>query len=186
MIKGILMRKIKYFPAFVLDVFLHKIRLGAIKFRALRYPGIDGTVRLGGSCDLTGPPQSIAIGKGTYLNGAHLMGDCNGKIVIGEDCCVGYRVSIKSWTHDISNPCLRIDGQIAGRSSDIVIGDRVWIGDGVFIREGVAIGSDSIIGANTVVTKSFPPGSIVAGVPAKMLRLRQTGGQDNNEHHSPE
>ncbi|MCZ4092381.1 CatB-related O-acetyltransferase [Ensifer psoraleae] len=52
------------------------------------------------------------------------------------------------------------------------ISNDVWIGDGVFIKKGVKIGDGSIVAARAVVTKDVPPYSIVAGVPAKVIRPR--------------
>lgn len=51
----------------------------------------------------------------------------------------------------------------------VVIRDNVWIGEGICIMPGVTIGKNSIFGANALITKSFPPFSVVAGVPAKDL-----------------
>lgn len=50
------------------------------------------------------------------------------------------------------------------------IGKNVWIGDKVSILSGVKIGDGAIIAANAVVTKDVPPNTIVAGIPAKILK----------------
>jgi acetyltransferase-like isoleucine patch superfamily enzyme len=52
----------------------------------------------------------------------------------------------------------------------VIIEENVWIGEMVCIMPGVTIGRGSIIGANAVVTKSIPPYSIAAGVPAKVIK----------------
>lgn len=52
----------------------------------------------------------------------------------------------------------------------VIIGSNVWIGDKVTILSGVHIGEGSIIGANSVVTKNFPPYSIVGGGPAHIIK----------------
>lgn len=52
------------------------------------------------------------------------------------------------------------------------IGNDVWIGTGVFISRNVHIGDGAVIGAHSVVTKDVEPYSIVAGVPAKIIRKR--------------
>ncbi len=58
------------------------------------------------------------------------------------------------------------------RISEVNIGNDVWIGDSAFIRGGVTIGDGAIVGAHAVVTKDVPPYSIVAGVPARVVKMR--------------
>jgi len=52
----------------------------------------------------------------------------------------------------------------------VIIEDNVWIGEGVVILAGVTVGHNSVVAANAVVTKSVPPFSVVAGVPAKVIK----------------
>ncbi|WP_027141665.1 DapH/DapD/GlmU-related protein [Mesorhizobium sp. WSM3626] len=58
------------------------------------------------------------------------------------------------------------------RSKAVTIGNDVWIGHGAVILPGIAIGNGAVIGANAVVTRDVPSYTIVAGVPAKPIRLR--------------
>ncbi len=53
---------------------------------------------------------------------------------------------------------------------EVVIEDNVWIGTGVIILPGVNIGEGSIIGAGSVVSRNVPAKSIVAGIPARIIR----------------
>jgi acetyltransferase-like isoleucine patch superfamily enzyme len=57
-------------------------------------------------------------------------------------------------------------------AGDVVLGHDVWIGDSVIIRAGVSIGSGAIVGAGAVVTRDVLPYEIIAGVPAKRIRMR--------------
>lgn len=52
----------------------------------------------------------------------------------------------------------------------VIIEDNVWIGEGVCILPGVTIGENCIIGANSVVNKSFPKNSVIAGIPARLIK----------------
>lgn len=54
----------------------------------------------------------------------------------------------------------------------VIIEDDVWCGANVTILKGVTIGRGSVVAAGTVVTKSFPPYSVIGGVPAKLLKMR--------------
>lgn len=56
--------------------------------------------------------------------------------------------------------------------SPVIIEDDVWCGANVTILKGVRIGKGSIVAAGAVVTKSFPPYSIIGGVPAKLIKKR--------------
>ena len=56
----------------------------------------------------------------------------------------------------------------------VVIEDDVWCGANVTILKGVTIGRGSVVAAGAVVTKSFPPYSIIGGIPAKLLKMRFT------------
>lgn len=53
-----------------------------------------------------------------------------------------------------------------------MIEDDVWCGANVTILKGVTIGRGSVVAAGAIVTKSFPPYSIIGGVPAKLIKMR--------------
>ncbi len=52
----------------------------------------------------------------------------------------------------------------------MVIGDNVWIGEHVSVLPGVTVGDGAILNAHAVVTKDVPAGTIVAGVPARVIK----------------
>src|ERR1022692_3366992 len=67
-------------------------------------------------------------------------------------------------------------GSVLERSSchtaPVIIADDVWIGARAIILPGVTVGSGSIIGAGAVVSKDVPPGAVVVGNPARIVRNR--------------
>lgn len=113
------------------------------------------------------------LGNGTYVNeGVHIV--CNISVSIGNKCLIAPDVEIidddghpVDWherhNHWPENPEDRF-------GAPIVIGNNVWIGTRAIILKGVTIGSGSVIGAGAVVTKSVPVASLVAGVPARVIR----------------
>jgi acetyltransferase-like isoleucine patch superfamily enzyme len=53
------------------------------------------------------------------------------------------------------------------------VGNNVWIGYGACILRGVTVGDNAVIGTNAVVTRDVPANAVVAGVPARVLRMRE-------------
>lgn len=62
--------------------------------------------------------------------------------------------------------------QADSRNQKIIIGNDVWIGEGAMIRRGVTIGDGAVIAAKSVVTRSVEPYAIVAGTPARRIKMR--------------
>jgi acetyltransferase-like isoleucine patch superfamily enzyme len=52
----------------------------------------------------------------------------------------------------------------------IILEDRVWLGNRSIVLKGVTLGHDAVVAAGSVVTKDVPPRTVVAGVPAKVIR----------------
>ena len=155
--------------AFFIDDLLNKIQDRAMQYKLTMYPNIHSSVKMGPEVKLIGPRDSFYIGKMTYVNEAIISTGEKSKVIIGSNCAIGYRVSIKAVTHDVTDPCPNDNGEICMTEASIHIGDHCWIGDNVFIREGVTLGNHVIVGANSVVTRSFPDNVVIAGVPAKII-----------------
>ncbi len=115
---------------------------------------------------------SIIIGNGcTFRQRVHIT--AINKIQIGDHLLTGNDVLISDNNHGvIEKKDLQISPQDRSLSSkgEIIIGNNVWIGDKACIIGKVTIGDGAIIGANSVVTKDVPAYSVVAGVPAKLLK----------------
>lgn len=138
--------------------------------RLRNYHGISTRATVCTGSLLIGPYDNFQIGDNSYLNRAHISCGSNSRVVIGSGCAIGYNVSIKAITHSLDHPTNNESGPIVHIERDITIGDDCWIGDNVFIKEGVTLGNRVIVGANSVVTRAFPDGVIVAGVPARVIR----------------
>ena len=108
--------------------------------------------------------KNTIIGKRVFINAGCQFQD-QGGITIGDDVLVGPQTIIATLNHD-PDPDKR-GGMFA---KPVVIGDKVWLGARVTICPGVRIGEGAIVGAGAVVTKEVPPRTVVAGVPAKVIK----------------
>lgn len=99
---------------------------------------------------------------------------CKESIKIGNNVAISHDVTIMD--SDFHN----VDYEGYEMTKSIVIGDNVWIGSRSLILKGVNIGNGSIIAAGSVVTKDVPAKSIVAGVPAKVIRDNIEWGSNND------
>lgn len=94
-----------------------------------------------------------------------------GKVEIGNYVIFGPQVSIFSENHLFEDKNVPIMQQGARRKG-VIIEDDVWLGTGVTILDGVVIGEGSVVAAGSVVNKNVEPYSIVAGIPAKLIKMR--------------
>jgi acetyltransferase-like isoleucine patch superfamily enzyme len=116
------------------------------------------------------------LGVGLKVGDDSSIGDygfigCGGGVTIGNNVLMGQRVSFHSQNHNFDEVGSSIKSQGVA-SKGIVVDDDCWLGSGAIILDGVHLGSGSIVAAGSVVTKSFPENSIVAGNPARLLRTR--------------
>ena len=90
---------------------------------------------------------------------------------------VGHGLTVIVGDHNFSEPGKFIceqQSKLPENDQDIIIESDVWIGCNVTILKGVKIGRGSVVAAGAVVVKSCPPYSIIAGVPAKVIKRRFT------------
>lgn len=110
-----------------------------------------------------GKGATLEIGKNTHINGVHI--DSRNKILIGDNVRIApYVLILDSDYHNVG------DHFAEGKISPIIIGDNVWIASKSTILKGVRIGEGAVVAAGAVVTKDVPPYSVVAGVPAKVIK----------------
>ena len=108
--------------------------------------------------------KNISLGKEVFLNAGCRFQD-QGGITIGNGVLIGHNVVLATLNHDPA-PARR-DWL---HPAPIVIGDRVWIGSNATVLPGITIGDGAIVAAGAVVTKDVAPNTVVAGVPARVLK----------------
>lgn len=109
----------------------------------------------------------IVIGNGNYFN-RDVMLDACGQILIGNGNMFGPRVYIADSNHGFD--ACRAPAELPMKTGAVKIGNNCWIGAHATILSGVELGDNCVVAAGAVVTKSFPAGSVVAGVPARLVR----------------
>jgi acetyltransferase-like isoleucine patch superfamily enzyme len=109
--------------------------------------------------------KNLTLGKDVFINMGCRFQDTGG-ITIGDGSLIGHGSTLTTLDHGI-DPDRRGD-MMPGR---VVIGRKVWLGASVTVVPGVTIGDGAIVGAGAVVTKDVPANAIVAGVPARLLRM---------------
>lgn len=118
-------------------------------------------------------PPSIVIGDNVMIGDDVHITAIN-SVVIGDDVLFGKKVTITDNSHG-NNTVEELSVHPSCRpvvsKGAVYIGNRVWVGDKVTILPNVSIGDGVVIGANSVVAKSFPSNVIVAGNPARIVKL---------------
>lgn len=110
----------------------------------------------------------VSIGNNVGIGGWLYLGGWGG-ISIGDDTIIGERLTVHSDKHLFEDESLLIRHQ-GVQAEPVVVGKNCWIGSNVTILGGVTIGDRCVIGAGSVVTKSFSPGSLLVGNPARCVR----------------
>jgi acetyltransferase-like isoleucine patch superfamily enzyme len=114
----------------------------------------------------------VSIGAKTVL-GQECTISAYQHISIGRECVIADRVMLIDFDHgivEVDRP-IRLQGIY---KRDVRVGNNVWIGYGACILRGVTVGDNAVIGTNSVVTKDVPDNAIVGGVPARVIRMRET------------
>lgn len=148
-----------------------RISLGSKKVRALC-----------GRLILNECGKNINIEKGAHFSNEMSLGDNSGiginsqiapYVTIGNDVMMGPECIIYTSNHGMDRTDIPMWRQKSSETEPVVIEDDVWFGARVIVLPGVRIGKGSVIGAGSVVTRDVEPYSIVAGNPAKVIRMRK-------------
>ncbi len=103
----------------------------------------------------------LVLGKNSFINSDCKI-RCHKEITIGEGCAISHDFTV------MDSDAHELDG--SRNTNAVHIGNHVWIGTRVTILNGVAVGDGAVIAAGALVTKDVPAGTLVAGVPAKVLK----------------
>ncbi len=112
----------------------------------------------------------VSIGAKTVL-GQECTISAYQHVSIGRECVIADRVMLIDFDHgmvEVERP-IRLQGIY---KRDVRVGHNCWIGYGACILRGVTVGDNAVIGTSAVVTKDVPPNAVVAGVPARIIRMR--------------
>jgi len=112
----------------------------------------------------------VSIGAKTVL-GQECTISAFQHVSIGRECIVADRVMLIDFDHGV----VEVDRPIRKQGiykRDVRVGHNVWIGYGVCVLRGVRVGDNSILGTSAVITKDVPENAVVAGVPGRVIRMR--------------
>jgi len=111
--------------------------------------------------------QHITLGDHVYLNFACTILD-NAAVSIGNHVMIGPNVQLYTAAHALEAAARNAGWETA---HPIRIGDNVWIGGGAVVLPGVTVGCNAVIGAGAVVTRDVAANTVVAGNPARVIRV---------------
>ena len=140
--------------------------------------------------------RGITIGNGVFIGRNTILSCKNGDITIDEGANIGFNCEIFSASqvtvgrdtllaaycyliggdHDFSDPSQPVIAQ-GRKSAGVSLGAGAWLGAGAKILDGVTIGDGAIIGAAAVVRSAVPAGAIAAGIPARVIGMREGAAQ---------
>jgi acetyltransferase-like isoleucine patch superfamily enzyme len=139
--------------------------------------GGPGRIRIGDRCNAWARAESnviltfnrdaeIRIGNNVRLNGAGLQAAAG--ITVGDDCILGSCTIVDTDHHPVA-----VDRRTSGdapATAPVVIGRNVWVAGMAAVLKGVTIGQDSVVAFGAVVASDVPPGVVVAGNPARVVK----------------
>jgi len=125
---------------------------------------------IGHGCKIRVHEGEVRVGAKTVLGQECTISAYQG-VALGRECVVADRVMLIDFDHgtvEVDRP-VRLQGIY---KREVAVGHNVWIGYGACILRGVHVGNNAIIGTNSVVTRAVPENTVVGGVPARVIRMR--------------
>jgi acetyltransferase-like isoleucine patch superfamily enzyme len=125
---------------------------------------------LGHGCKIRVHEGEASIGAKTVI-GQECTISAYQHVSIGRECIIADRVMLIDFDHGVTEVERPIRAQGIYKR-DVRVGHNVWIGYGACILRGVTVGDNAVIGTSAVVTQDVPENAVVAGAPARVLRMR--------------
>jgi acetyltransferase-like isoleucine patch superfamily enzyme len=125
---------------------------------------------IGEGCKVRVHEGEVSVGAKTVI-GQDCTISAYQRVEIGRECIIADRVMMIDFDHgvtEVERP-IRLQGIY---KRDVRVGHNVWIGYGACVLRGVSVGDNSVIGTGAVLTHSFAANSVLAGVPARVIRTR--------------
>jgi len=126
---------------------------------------------VGQGCKIRAHEGEVSIGAKSVL-GQDCTISAYQRVAIGRECIVADKAMMIDFDHgmvEVERP-VREQGIY---KRDVEIGHNVWIGYGACLLRGVALGDNAVIGTSAVVTADVPANAVVAGIPARVIRMRE-------------
>jgi len=137
--------------------------------------------------------EGLSIGKNSGIGDYAWIGAAGG-VTIGSNVIMGQFVSFHSQEHEFDDTAMPIRQQ-GTTQRGITIGDDCWIGARVTFLDGSRVSEGCVVAAGSVVRGDIPPFSVIAGVPARVIRKRAsresprpthvTQAQDQDQDQDP-
>jgi acetyltransferase-like isoleucine patch superfamily enzyme len=126
---------------------------------------------VGHGCKIRVHEGEVQIGAKTVI-GQECTISAFQHVSIGRECILADRVMLIDFDHgaaEVERP-IRLQGIY---KRDVRVANNVWVGYGACVLRGVSVGDNAIVGTSSVVTKDVPADAVVAGAPARVLRMRE-------------
>ena len=163
--------------SFRLKIFCMMRRKGGMSGLALRYMLLRSLAKKVGDNVSIHPdvyllhPEGLELGNNVSIHPFCYI-EASGGVQIGSDVSIAHGVTLMSETHVFDRKEVAIKDQ-GLQAKEVCIENNVWIGAKATILGGNKVSTGAIVAASAVVTKPVPPYAIVAGVPAKVIKLRE-------------
>lgn len=139
-----------------------------------------GSIRVGDNCFFSSDTRIFATPSSLVQIGNNFSANCNvmincrgsGRIVIGNDVLFGPNVVLRSNNHKYAQIDVLINDQ-GMTDGEIIIGNDVWIAAGAIVLPNVHISDGAVVAAGAVVTRDVPAYTVVGGVPARKIGVRE-------------